>query len=163
MGRRAGVLVELLEVSRAGRGDQRVLALLGAANHARVVNLSSELGSPRLMNEAARHRRLLRPQLPPEPVEGDRRSAKAREVNREIARHIDVMIGNEEDFTASLGFEVEGVDENLAALQVDKFAAMIAKAAAAYPNFQVIATTMRTASGWRSSTAWAVATHSRPD
>ncbi len=73
------------------------------------------------------------------------------------------MIGNEEDFTASLGFEVEGVDENLAALQVDKFAAMIAKAAAAYPNFQVIATTMRTASGWRSSTAWAVATHSRPD
>ena len=70
--------------------------------------------------------------------------AKAQEVNREIARFIDVMIGNEEDFTASLGFEVEGVDENLSALQVDKFAAMIAKAAAAYPNFKVIGTTMRT-------------------
>ena len=53
--------------------------------------------------------------------------AKAREVNREIARHIDVMIGNEEDFTASLGFEVEGVDENLSALDADKFAAMIEK------------------------------------
>ena len=70
--------------------------------------------------------------------------AKAQEVNREIAARVDVMIGNEEDFTASLGFEVEGVDENLSALQVDNYAAMIAKAAAAYPNFKVIATTLRT-------------------
>ncbi|QCB92576.1 sugar kinase [Cellulomonas shaoxiangyii] len=70
--------------------------------------------------------------------------ARAQEVNREIAPHIDVMIGNEEDFTASLGFEVEGVDENLSDLEVDQFAAMIEKVAAAYPNFQVIATTMRT-------------------
>lgn len=70
--------------------------------------------------------------------------AKAQEVNKRIAEHVDVMIGNEEDFTASLGFEVEGVDENLSALEVDKFAAMIETAAAAYPNFQVIGTTMRT-------------------
>jgi 2-dehydro-3-deoxygluconokinase len=69
---------------------------------------------------------------------------RAREVNREIAPFIDVMIGNEEDFTASLGFEVEGVDENLSALEVSTFAAMIEKAAAAYPNFTVIGTTMRT-------------------
>lgn len=69
---------------------------------------------------------------------------KAQEVNREIARHIDVMIGNEEDFTASLGFEVEGVDENLSALRVSTFAAMIERAAAEYPNFAVIGTTMRT-------------------
>ncbi len=70
--------------------------------------------------------------------------ARAQEVNREIARHIDVMIGNEEDFTASLGFEVEGVDENISAIEVDKFGAMIDRVAAAYPNFQVIATTLRT-------------------
>jgi len=70
--------------------------------------------------------------------------AKAQQVNKEIAQHVDVMIGNEEDFTASLGFEVEGVDENLSALEADKFAAMIETAAAAYPNFQVIGTTMRT-------------------
>ncbi|HEY0186822.1 MAG TPA: sugar kinase [Cellulomonas sp.] len=69
--------------------------------------------------------------------------ARAQEVNREIARHIDVMIGNEEDFTASLGFEVEGVDDGLAHLEVDSFAAMIERVAAAYPNFQVIATTLR--------------------
>src|SRR5256886_17662807 len=37
---------------------------------------------------------------------------KAREVNRELAKYVDVMIGNEEDFTAALGFEVEGMDEH---------------------------------------------------
>ena len=70
--------------------------------------------------------------------------ARAQEVNREIAPYIDVMIGNEEDFTASLGFEVAGVDESLSALEVSTFGAMIETAAAAYPNFSVIATTMRT-------------------
>lgn len=68
---------------------------------------------------------------------------RAREVNREIAHHIDVMIGNEEDFTASLGFEVEGVDENLTDLDVASFRAMIENVQAAYPNFEVIGTTMR--------------------
>ncbi|QZN85126.1 sugar kinase [Cellulomonas sp. C5510] len=70
--------------------------------------------------------------------------ARAREVNREIARHIDVMIGNEEDFTAALGFEVEGVDENISAIEVGSFAAMIDRVAAEFGNFQVIATTLRT-------------------
>ena len=69
---------------------------------------------------------------------------KAREVNREIARHVDVMIGNEEDFTACLGFEVEGVDENISDIQVDSFRNMISTAVAAYPNFKVAATTLRT-------------------
>ncbi len=70
--------------------------------------------------------------------------AKAQEVNREIAPFIDVMIGNEEDFTASLGFEVQGVDADLASLQVGGFRAMIAAAVAEFANFQVVATTLRT-------------------
>lgn len=69
---------------------------------------------------------------------------RAQEVNREIARHIDVMIGNEEDFTASLGFGVEGVDENISEIEIDSFAAMIDRVAAEFDNFQVIATTLRT-------------------
>lgn len=68
---------------------------------------------------------------------------KAREVNRELAQYVDVMIGNEEDFTASLGFEVEGTDENLTNLEIDSFKAMINQVQAAYPNFQIIATTLR--------------------
>jgi 2-dehydro-3-deoxygluconokinase len=68
---------------------------------------------------------------------------QARAVNREIARHVDVMIGNEEDFTASLGFEVAGVDHSLSALEADAFKAMIAAAVKEYPNFKVAATTLR--------------------
>ncbi len=68
---------------------------------------------------------------------------KAREVNREIASYVDVMIGNEEDFTASLGFEVEGQDENISHIELDAFKAMIKCAVAEFPNFQVAATTLR--------------------
>ncbi len=69
--------------------------------------------------------------------------AKAQEVNREIARHVDVMIGNEEDFTASLGFEVEGVDENISGIDVENFKSMIATAVKEFPNFKATATTLR--------------------
>jgi 2-dehydro-3-deoxygluconokinase len=70
---------------------------------------------------------------------------RAQEVNRELARHVDVMLGNEEDFTACLGFEVEGVDQHLSALDPANFGRMIARAVADYPNFKVVATTLRQA------------------
>ncbi len=73
------------------------------------------------------------------------RVEKAREVNREIAKYVDVMIGNEEDFTACLGFEVEGLDENVTNIQVDAFKNMIGQVVTAYPNFKVVATTAETA------------------
>jgi len=68
---------------------------------------------------------------------------RAQEVNREIANHVDVMIGNEEDFTACLGFEVEGVDAHISSIDVTAFKKMIQKAVAAFPNFKVTATTLR--------------------
>lgn len=68
---------------------------------------------------------------------------KARAINKEIASYVDVMIGNEEDFTASLGFEVEGVDHNLTNIELDAFKAMIETAVKVYPNFKVAATTLR--------------------
>ena len=69
---------------------------------------------------------------------------KAQEVNREIARNVDVMIGNEEDFTACLGFEVEGVDENISTIEVDNFKNMINQVVAEFTNFKATATTLRT-------------------
>ncbi|MEN3336085.1 MAG: 2-dehydro-3-deoxygluconokinase [Blastocatellia bacterium] len=69
--------------------------------------------------------------------------ARAQEVNRELAPLVVVMIGNEEDFTAALGFEVEGLDEQHARLDVNNFCRMIEQAAHAYPNFKVVATTLR--------------------
>ena len=97
------------------------------------------------------------------------------------------MIGNEEDFTACLGFEA-GTDESLPELDVENFRAMIELVTAEFPNLEVVATTLRTvrsatvndwgaiawsarrvscspssAPGWRSSTGWAEATASPPD
>ncbi len=71
--------------------------------------------------------------------------ARAREVNRELAPLIDVMLGNEEDFTAALGFEVEGLDEHHARLDVRNFQKMIERAIQEFPNFEVVATTLRNA------------------
>lgn len=72
-------------------------------------------------------------------------SEKAIAVNRGLAPLIDVMLGNEEDFTAALGFAVEGVDDHLSKLDVTNFGKMIAKAVSEYPNFSVVATTLRNA------------------
>ncbi len=69
---------------------------------------------------------------------------KAQEVNRRIARYVDVMIGNEEDFTACLGYQVEDVDSNLSNLNVEKFKKMIRKVVKDFPNFKMTATTLRT-------------------
>jgi 2-dehydro-3-deoxygluconokinase len=68
---------------------------------------------------------------------------RAREVNREIAQYVDVMIGNEEDFTACLGLEVEGLDHNITNIESDSFKGMIERAVQEFPNFQVVATTLR--------------------
>jgi 2-dehydro-3-deoxygluconokinase len=71
--------------------------------------------------------------------------AKAQEVNRRIAPYIDVMMGNEEDFTACLGFEVPGMDKHLSKLDPSNFKKMIRKAVEEFPNFKVVATTLRNA------------------
>jgi 2-dehydro-3-deoxygluconokinase len=72
---------------------------------------------------------------------------RAQQVNRDLAQYVDVMLGNEEDFTAALGFNVEGLDEHLsnpdANLDVSNFRRMIEQAVKEFPNFQVVATTLR--------------------
>ena len=70
---------------------------------------------------------------------------RAREVNRVLAPFVDVMLGNEEDFTAALGFEVEGLDPNLSALEPANFGRMMVRVMEAYPNLRLVATTLRNA------------------
>ena len=69
---------------------------------------------------------------------------KAQEVNRDIAPHVDVILGNEEDFTACLGLEVMGWDEKRGSIQVGAYEAMIKNAVKEFGNFKVAATTLRT-------------------
>ena len=71
--------------------------------------------------------------------------AKAKEVNRELVRRVDVLLGNEEDFSAMLGISLQGVHEDFAELPVASYEQMLRDVAAAYPNLKMVATTLRTA------------------
>jgi len=68
---------------------------------------------------------------------------KAQEVNRQLAPLVDVMFGNEEDFTASLGLTVDGLDENLSNLDPSNFQRMMEKADQEFPNLRILAATLR--------------------
>jgi 2-dehydro-3-deoxygluconokinase len=71
--------------------------------------------------------------------------SKAQETNRRLAPLVDVMLGNEEDFTAALGFEVIGLDQQHSRLDPDSFKKMIEKVVQDFPQLSVIATTLRNA------------------
>ncbi len=67
----------------------------------------------------------------------------AQETNRRLAALVDVMLGNEEDFSAALGFEVSGLDKQHSRLEPEQFKKMMEKVAREFPNLAVIATTLR--------------------
>jgi 2-dehydro-3-deoxygluconokinase len=69
---------------------------------------------------------------------------RAQEVNRRLAPLVDVMLGNEEDFSAALGFEVSGMDEHISDIEAEAFKKMIAAVVKEFP-FKVVATTLRKA------------------
>jgi 2-dehydro-3-deoxygluconokinase len=71
--------------------------------------------------------------------------ARARDVNRDLVGLVDVLLGNEEDFTAALGFEVQGTGPDLANLDPASFAAMIDRVVGAFPDLRIVATTLRSA------------------
>jgi 2-dehydro-3-deoxygluconokinase len=69
---------------------------------------------------------------------------RAQEVNHRLAPLVDVMLGNEEDFSASLGFEVSGMDEHISKIEAEAFKEMIKNVVKEFP-FKVVATTLRKA------------------
>ncbi len=71
--------------------------------------------------------------------------AKAQEVNRELVRKVDVLLGNEEDFSAMLGVHIAGVAEDFGELPIPAYEHMLREVAAAYPNLKLVASTLRTA------------------
>jgi 2-dehydro-3-deoxygluconokinase len=68
---------------------------------------------------------------------------RAQQVNRQLVQQVDVVIGNEEDFTACLGLEVKGFDSTVANIEVGSFQNMIAELVGTWPNLKVAATTLR--------------------
>jgi 2-dehydro-3-deoxygluconokinase len=93
----------------------------------------------------------------------------AQAVNHRLAPLVDVMLGNEEDFTACLGFAVPDTPADLSTVDAANFRAMISKVTAAYENLSVVATTLRTvhsaslndwgAIAWSPDTGFVEATH----
>ena len=71
--------------------------------------------------------------------------AKAQEVNRDLVSKLDVLLGNEEDFSAMLGIAIKGVGEDFAELPIAGYEGMLREVAAAYPNLKLVASTLRTA------------------
>jgi len=69
--------------------------------------------------------------------------SKAQETNRQLAPFVDVMFGNEEDFTAALGFAVKDLDEHHTQLDPHNFKRMIETVVQQFPTLSVIATTLR--------------------
>jgi 2-dehydro-3-deoxygluconokinase len=85
--------------------------------------------------------------------------ARAREVNRELVRYVDVLLGNEEDFTACLGYEVPDTDKDFSSLGAANFKRMIIEVTSDLPHLKVVATTLRavrsaTVNDW-GAVAWA--------
>lgn len=71
--------------------------------------------------------------------------AKAQEVNRELVRKVDVLLGNEEDFSAMLGVHIKGISEDFGELPIAGYEEMLREVASLYPNLKMIASTLRTA------------------
>lgn len=78
---------------------------------------------------------------------------RAQQVNRELVKKVDLLLGNEEDFSAMLGITIQDIPEDFSELPVDSYERMLREVAAAYPNLKVIATTLRTAHS-ASRNAW---------
>jgi 2-dehydro-3-deoxygluconokinase len=71
--------------------------------------------------------------------------ARAQEVNRALVGQVDVLLGNEEDFTASLGIPVPDTDASLNSLEIENFKQMIDQVVHDFPTLSVVASTLRVA------------------
>lgn len=69
---------------------------------------------------------------------------QAQTVNQALAPYIDVLFGNEEDFSAALGYDVPGLDADHATFTTEGFRRMITALTRDFP-FSVAATTLRKA------------------
>lgn len=77
----------------------------------------------------------------------------ARRVNRALMPYVDVLFGNEEDYSAALGFPLQGVDDEYSELPLESYQNMMERVVQAYPNLTAVVVTLRSArsatrNGW---------------
>ena len=71
------------------------------------------------------------------------KAEQAQKITKDLIQYVDCLIGNEEDFQKVLGFEVEGADDSLSALDTSAYKQMVEKVVKTYPNVKVVGTTLR--------------------
>jgi len=69
----------------------------------------------------------------------------AAETNRRLVEQVDVLLGNEEDFSAALGYALDAVDESLTDLDVGAYERLHREVLGGYPNLALVATSLREA------------------
>ena len=65
--------------------------------------------------------------------------------NRGLVEQVDVLLGNEEDFSAALGYSLEGVDDSHRDLDVGAYERLHREVLGGYPNLALVATSLREA------------------
>ena len=83
--------------------------------------------------------------------------AKAQDVNRAVVGEVDVLFGNEEDFSAALGIKLEGIKGDFTELPIASYEKMLREVAGSYRNLKLVATTLRTAQSATRNTWGAIA------
>jgi len=69
----------------------------------------------------------------------------AAETNRRLVEQVDVLLGNEEDFSAALGYALDGVDDSLTGLDVGAYERLHGAVLEGFPNLSLVATSLREA------------------
>ncbi len=87
---------------------------------------------------------------------------KNRQLQREIVRHADVLIGNEEDYTACLGLDIEGNAAGLERLDKSGYEKMLRQAFDLLPDLKLAAVTLRTVKS-ASVNSWSAMAGSREE
>jgi 2-dehydro-3-deoxygluconokinase len=70
---------------------------------------------------------------------------RAAAVNAQLVAAVDVLLGNEEDLSAAFGYELEGMDDDLLALDVRAYERLLQKVVADHPHLSLVAITLRSA------------------
>jgi 2-dehydro-3-deoxygluconokinase len=88
--------------------------------------------------------------------------ARAAQVNRGLLDYVDVLIGNEEDLSAGLGYELDGVNDDLLDLDPDAYRPLLKNVLDLNPGLSIVATTLRQVRS-ASINDWSAVCHTKTD
>lgn len=95
------------------------------------------------MQVARRHGTVVSYDLNFRPSLWSRSPVPAEEVSRRLVQHADVLVGNEEDYSAALGYALPGAGNEFAELDVADYDRLLARVLGDFPQLSLAAATLR--------------------